>query len=202
MARKKPDPSEALKAKRELFCRYYTQNAELFGNATLSYAEAFDYKLEGLSKDGVYEQVVNEETGEYENGDLIEASEYDKAYHVCGVEASKLLKKPDIQERVRVLLNEMLKDQVIDSELAKLILQDRDNTNKIAAIREFNKLRGRIIDKTQQVNRLPFGENDLSVVIAALPQERQDYFYAVINSLIEEAELARSAATVESGGAR
>ena len=29
--------------KRELFCRYYTQNDKTFGNATHSYGEAYDY---------------------------------------------------------------------------------------------------------------------------------------------------------------
>lgn len=193
MAKKKPQPDEQLKAKRELFCRYYTQNAALFGNATLSYAEAFDYKLDELpDDDAVYEQSENEETGETERGRLLQPSSYDRAYHVCGVESSKLLKKPEMQDRITVLLNELLKDEVVDSQLAKLIKQDRDNTAKVAAIREYNKLRGRIIDKTQQINRLPFGESDLSAVIATLPQERQDHFYGIIRDLIEEAELLRS----------
>jgi hypothetical protein len=37
------------------FCRYYTQNEKLFGNATHSYAEAYDYKLDTLSTHAVYE---------------------------------------------------------------------------------------------------------------------------------------------------
>jgi hypothetical protein len=53
------------------------------------------------------------------------------------------------------------------------------------------RARSLIIDKTQEVNRLPFGETDLSAVIATLPQERQDHFYAIIRDLIEEAELHR-----------
>ena len=41
MAKKKAAaPDEDLSAKRELFCRYYTQKSDLFGNATLSYPEA------------------------------------------------------------------------------------------------------------------------------------------------------------------
>jgi hypothetical protein len=199
MGRKKATPAkeaEAAKdinAKRELFCRYYTQNSELFGNATLSYAEAFDYKLDELSRDdAIYDEVIDEETGAVSQGKLITPSSYDRAYHVCGVESSKLLKKPEIQQRVRTLLNELLKDEIVDSELARLIQQDRDLPTKIRSIGEYNKLRGRIIDKTQNVNRLPFGETDLSIVIAALPQERQDYFYGVIRELIEEAESRRS----------
>jgi hypothetical protein len=205
MVRKKARPpaeEEQLKAKRELFCRYYTQNQELFGNATLSYAEAFDYDLDALSRKAVYAEVIDEETGETSEGALIDDSPYDKAYHVCSVLSSRLLRNVEIQARITVLLNELLKDEVVDSQLAKLVMQNGDNTNKIAAIREFNKLRGRIIDRTQQVNRLPFGETDLSLVLATLPQERQDYFYGIIRDIIEEAELLRSAGAAEGSGTR
>jgi hypothetical protein len=204
-ARKKPKATPAndtLDPKQELFCRYYTQNSELFGAATLSYAEAYDYKLDILSHEGVYEQVLDEETGEYRNGDLIEASEYDKAYNVCAVMAGRLLKKAHIQDRCRTLLNELLKDEVVDSERAKVIMQDRDLASKLRGIISYDKLRGRIIDKTQDVSRLPFGESDLSAVIATLPQERQDYFYGIINQLIEEAELLRSTGASEIGFTR
>jgi hypothetical protein len=64
MGKKKSSKEQAeqeqteLNAKRELFCRYYTQNSELFGNATLSYAEAFDYKLEdkprSFARNGIF----------------------------------------------------------------------------------------------------------------------------------------------------
>ena len=107
-----------------------------------------------------------------------------------------------MQARIRVLLNELLKDDVVDSQLAKIITQDGKLDAKVAAIREYNKLRGRIIDKTQQVNGLPFAETDLSEVIAALPHERQDDLYGIIHQLIEEAELQRSAGAAEGGGAR
>ena len=43
-AKPKPEdvsPETGLNPRQELFCRYYTQNDELFGNATLSYAEAY-----------------------------------------------------------------------------------------------------------------------------------------------------------------
>lgn len=33
-----------------MFCRYYTQSGDNCGNATLSYAAAFDYELDSLSK--------------------------------------------------------------------------------------------------------------------------------------------------------
>ncbi|MGY3406115.1 hypothetical protein ACVWZV_002228 [Bradyrhizobium sp. GM5.1] len=134
-----------LNIKRELFCQYYVNNSETFGNATHSYAEAFGYKLDELSKEAEYD----------EDGKKTSDSEYDLACNVCAVEGNKLLRIPQIDKRITVLLNELLKDDVVDGELAKLIRQNTDNTAKVAGIREYNKLRGRIIDKTQQINRLP-----------------------------------------------
>lgn len=138
----------ALNPQRELFCRYYTQNEELFGNATLSYAEAYDYKLDELSRKAIYEEIFDDETGDTSQGELIEDSEYDKAYHVCSVESSKFLRNPEIQARITELLNELLKDEVVDSQLAKLIIQDKEPAAKIAAIREYNKIRQRIVERT------------------------------------------------------
>lgn len=52
-----------------------------------------------------------------------------------------------IQERVYQLLNEMLKDEIVDAQLAKVILQDEKLEPKISAIREYNKIRQRITEK-------------------------------------------------------
>ncbi len=186
-----------LNRKQELFCRFYTQNGETFGNGTDSYAEAYDFKLDELSTKDVYG--APDEDG---NREKIDDSPYDKAERVCASNASRLLRIAKIQARITTLLNEVLKDEIVDSQLAKLVMQDRDNTNKIAAIREYNKLRGRIIDKTQNLSRLPFGEEDIGVLIATLPQERQDYFYGIIKQLIDEAELQRRSGTSEGGVTR
>ena len=194
MAKKtvKPQEDEALNEhglnpRQELFCQYYVSNGETFANATLSYGEAYDFKLEELSKFAAKDE--NE-------------SEYDRVCNTCAANGNRLLRNAKVRARVTVLLNALLKDEIVDSELAKLIQQDTDFPTKVRSIAEYNKLRGRIIDKTQLVNRMPFGETDLSEVIAALPQERQDYFYGIIRTLIEEAELLRSAGTATGGGAR
>jgi hypothetical protein len=134
---------EELPPKRELFCRFYTQNEDLFGNTTHSYAEAYDYKLDTLSNEPVYDLPEGNEDRK-----IIQASEYDRAIHVCAVEASRLLRSPEIQSRITALLNEILRDEVVDSQLAKLIMQDAEPAAKIAAIREYNKIRQRIVDKT------------------------------------------------------
>jgi hypothetical protein len=127
----------ALKPQHELFCQLYVKNEELFGNGTQCYAEAYNYKLESLS----HEQVRDEEDN------LIEDSEYNKAYNVCSVQAHVLLRMPKVQQRITALLNEMLKDDIVDAQLAKVILQDEKLEPKISAIREYNKIRQRITEK-------------------------------------------------------
>jgi hypothetical protein len=126
-----------LKPQHELFCQLYVKNEELFGNATLCYAEAYNYKLETLS---------HEESRDDE-GHLIESSEYDKAYRVCSVQGSVLLRNLKVQERITKLLNEMLKDDIVDAQLAKVILQNDKLEPKVSAIREYNKIRQRITEK-------------------------------------------------------
>jgi hypothetical protein len=205
MARKKAARIRGgqLNPQQELFCQYYARSGEFFGNGTLAYAEAYDYQLEKLSQ--FNGDIADDDPDENEFGIRAHTrtlSEYDRSYNVCAVEANRLLNNPKVQARLTVLLNDLLKDEIVDSQLAKLIMQDGDNTNKIAGIREYNKLRARIIDKSEVLHRLPIGETDLSVLIATLPQERQDYFYGIIRSVIEEAELLRSTRAAEGGSTR
>lgn len=68
-----------------MFCRFFTQNENLFGNATHAYAEAYDYKLDALSTEAVWSELDENDIKE-----KLEDSEYDKAIHVCAVEASRL----------------------------------------------------------------------------------------------------------------
>lgn len=142
MKKKKAPIKKSLNPKQELFCRYYTQNDALFCNATMSYAEAYEYKLDELPKDdAIYEK---DERG---NEIIIEDSTYQKAYRVCSSEGHANLRRPYIQARITELLNELLVDKVVDSHLASTIMQNKDLPSKVAAIREYNKLRARIIDK-------------------------------------------------------
>src|SRR4051794_29415264 len=139
-ARKKEDNGKAEEEldnkRRELFCRYYAQGEGTFGNATLSYAAAYDFDLGDVSRFD-------------KNGVLIIPKESLPSYNTCSVNGSKLLRDTRVQARLVVLRNEFLRDDFVDAELAKVIAQDGDLTPKVAAIKEFNKLRGRIIDQTK-----------------------------------------------------
>lgn len=187
-----PARENDLNIRREAFCQYFTKNQALFGNATLSYAEAYGYKLDELSRDDAKYK------GKGAKRVKVEESSYDKAYHVCATEGGRLLKIPEIQERITALLNELLRDDIVDSQLAKVITQDDDLQSKVRAINEYNKVRGRIIDKSKvEIER--FAMDDIRELLAPLPLERQDEIYAILTGAIAEAEALRGAAQVQEG---
>lgn len=126
------------------FCELYVRNKKLFGNGTLCYALAYGYDLESLSSEAVY-------TEPDENGikEKIEDSPLDKARKVCGVESNRLLGYPRVNEYINKLLRELMTEENADAELTWVMNQREDLSPKIQALREFNKLKGRIIDKKE-----------------------------------------------------
>lgn len=144
MGEKKKIKSKPLSNSRwELFCQFYVKNASIRMNATFCYAEAYEYDLDSLSStDAVYAE--NPKGGTI----LVEESSYRKAYNTCSVEGHRLLRTPKINDRLTILLNELLTNKQVDAELAKVIIQDRELPAKVNAIREYNKLNQRIIEKS------------------------------------------------------
>lgn len=163
-----------LTPEQEKFCRNYTQNKVFFGNATLSYADAFGFDLDEQPKDDsqyqngngeIYAKYEFDENGKFNDTDLrkckkIQESSYDRMYNNVSTYGSKLFKRDYIQKRCRVLLNEFLKDEVIDARLIEIILKGADG-DSIRAIQEYNKLKSRIttkIDHTSKGNEIKGNE--------------------------------------------
>lgn len=140
--------SKKLKPREELFCRLYSQNRALFGNGTQCYAQAYGYNLETLSKDDAQYEEIEMQDGSVREGKVIISSSYDRSANTCAVNANVLLRKTKIDERIAVLLREMMTDDTADSEMTFVMMQRTDLTAKNAAMREYNKLKGRIIDKS------------------------------------------------------
>lgn len=111
--------SKSLNPRQELFCRYFAGLGErlLMANATASYMEAYGIK------------------------------ESKKSYQAARKSASDLLTNPHIKTMVDRLFNEQFKSEVIDNELLKAILQDKEIHAKVQAIREYNRLKGRVTGK-------------------------------------------------------
>lgn len=106
--------------KQRKFCELYAVG-EMRGHGVQCYATAYEYDLE-------------------EKG----------AYNVCRSGASENLTKPDILSYIRDLFEDKdLNDTVVDNELAFVIKQNADFGSKVAAIKEYNQLKFRIIKKLE-----------------------------------------------------
>lgn len=116
----------ALTPRQEQFCQLFVSK-EFFGNGVQSYIEAYDINV---SKKG--------------------------AYDGARTDASRLLTKANICNRINELLDEAgLNDNFVDKQLLFMITQNADFSSKIAAIREYNKLKARITDRIEDVTKEP-----------------------------------------------
>lgn len=119
-----------LNMRQELFCVYYASDREFFGNGVQSYIEVYE---PNQSRPNWYKSA-------------------------CAA-ASQLLSNIKVCKRISELLSvEGFNDEFVDKQLLFVIAQHDDKSAKVAAIREFNKLRGRItekIDHTTKGKELP-----------------------------------------------
>lgn len=117
--KKEEPPEQKINPKQELFCQYYATNRDFFGNGVEAYAEAYDLDR-------------NKPTW----------------YNTAKTNAWRLLTNADILKRIRDLMElGPLNSEFVDSEMAFVIAQRADLTAKVAAMREYNKLKSRIIEK-------------------------------------------------------
>lgn len=165
---KKGGKGKRLNIKWKLFCRYFTQpGAETFNNATWSYALAFGYDLENLSKEHIYDLPEGNEERK-----IIELSPYDRACNVCAVEGRRLLRTPQIQQEILDRMYELFgDDKAVDAEAAKVIYQNHDLSAKNTAIRARNQLKKRINDEpVLPVNAQPITQIEIN--ISNVPQKK------------------------------
>lgn len=116
---------DKLNEKQELFCQYYASDREFFANGTQAYIEAYGIDT---SKPG--------------------------AYNSARASASTLLTKINILNRINEILEGgKLNDAFVDKQLEFVITQNADFSSKVAAIREYNKLRSRIIERMDHTTK-------------------------------------------------
>lgn len=115
------DIKKKLKPEWERFCQFFASDYETFGNATRSYAKAYNIDISSRSK-----------------------------YASCRTQGYRLLTNDDILKRINELLAELvMNDTTVDMQLSFLITQMGDYGAKIQAIKEYNKLKQRITDKIE-----------------------------------------------------
>lgn len=119
------EDEEKLNIKQELFCKLYASEKEFFGNGVQSYIAAYGIDV---NKPGAYNSA--------------RSSAYD------------LLINPYILKRIDELLEvNGLNDAAVDKELAFVIMQKADLSSKTAAIREYNKLKKRVIKRIDHTTK-------------------------------------------------
>ena len=147
------NPNAKLKMAEELFCRFYVLNEATRRNGTRSYDAAYGKKLEEQpNDDAVYEMVPSSVEGVPPEKKMVQPSSYSKCHNVCSTESGKLLRKPAIGKRITELLNEMLGDDFVDGELAKVIAQDKDLSPKVRGIQEYNKMKKRTVETVEHTH--------------------------------------------------
>ena len=110
-----------LNVKQELFCQLFATEKEFMGNGVQSYIEAYDINT---SKPG--------------------------AYNAARSSAHNLLTNTDICARITELIDENgFNDQNVDKQLLFALTQCADISSKVAAIREYNKLKKRVVERME-----------------------------------------------------
>jgi hypothetical protein len=116
------EKKEKLTLKQEAFCELYVMaDKDFFGNGVECYMEVY--------------------------GDEVDKNK-PNWYKTAGVNASRLLGNARICDRINELLSDGgLNDQFVDKQLLYMITQHADGNMKLGALREYNKLKQRIIDR-------------------------------------------------------
>lgn len=116
-----------LTPKQERFCKLYASDREFFGNGVETYMEVY--------------------------GDKYTKSK-PNWYKAAQASASRLLSNVIICKRISDYLTlDGFNDNFVDKQLLSVITQYDDKSAKVQAIREYNKLKQRIIDKTDLTSK-------------------------------------------------
>lgn len=124
--------------KEETFCQLFAGFGEksCLNNGTLSYIQAWEIQT---STSRMLRKWKGKKYPAY--------WDYEPGYKSARVSAHRVLTRANIRARIYQLFKLLFSADVVDSELLSVILQDGDPQAKVAAIREFNALKGRITKK-------------------------------------------------------
>ena|SRR3990167_2068436 len=124
-----------LNPKQERFCQLYAGGGEFCSNGVWSYILAFELtkKVPLIA----YSSLTKEQ---------------ERGYQVAKVNASNLLTIPNVKARCDEILDALIKDENVDRELARVIMQNEELSAKVSAIKEYNAVKNRIKQPIIQVN--------------------------------------------------
>lgn len=123
---------DGLNFQQERFCELYVSGGRFFRNATRSYIEAYGIKIGHDRKNG------------------------EVTYESCRSSSSTLMSKPNILRRIEQILDDQgLTEEFVNRQLAFLIMQNANLPVKLAAIKEYDRSRGRIPGTKEYARRHP-----------------------------------------------
>ena len=120
-----------LNPREKRFCQLYAGGGEFCGNGVWSYIVANDLT-------NIIPLVSYSNLNETEK----------KAYNTAKAMAAKWLTRRNISQQCDKILDKLIRDDVVDRELARVIMQNDELSAKVAAIREYNLLKSRITAKS------------------------------------------------------
>lgn len=94
-------------------------------------------------------------------------SVYDLAYNTCSSNGHRLMRNAKVKARCEELLESYLENRKVDARLSRIIFQHRDDTDALNAIKEYNKLKQRIVEKRED-------KIDYTGSVIVLPVQRDD----------------------------
>lgn len=136
------DMGKYLTERQKLFCTYYASHEEMLWNGVKSYIKAYGIDEERAIKNN-------------------------KSIRTC---AQRLLTNVVVCRYISSLLDLKYSDEFLDNQLWLLALQNEDRKVKIEAIKELNKLKQRIVDKTETLLKT---EWPLVQIIRSEPEKKK-----------------------------
>lgn len=130
----------------EMFCQQYAGGGENFGNAVWAYIFAYKTDVPFIAYSKLNEQQK-------------------KDYDTTCINAAILIRNHKIQKRCNELLDALIKDEIVDRELAKVIMQNNELSAKVSAIKEYNAVRKRTEANKVEI-KIEVSANELKDYIA------------------------------------
>lgn len=142
--------SKPLKSpKEELFAWLYAgyHNKDLFGNGTRCYMQAYGFNDEIDKLQEEIDTIMQKKGKGYTVQVEIRDRRIRSRSRVATTLAGRLLAKVDIKKRCSFLMSSLFTTEFMDEELTFVAGQRGDLNAKVSAIREHNRLKGRIEEK-------------------------------------------------------
>lgn len=114
-----------LNFEQERFCQIYAGGGEFCGNGVWSYIIAYNKDVPLIA-----------------HSYLNDAQK--KEYNEAKADASRLITNDNIIKRCNELFDALIKDEIVDRELIRVITQNEELSAKVSAIKEYNAVRKRV----------------------------------------------------------